>query len=74
MSKGLVNDLCLKQTLAIFQLYRRCQFYWWRKPEYMEETADLLQVTDKLYHIILYRVNLATSGSQFTDDKHCLHR
>jgi len=29
----------------IFQLYRGCQFYWWRKPEYQEKTTDLLQVT-----------------------------
>ena len=49
---------CLTPLSTIFQ------FYWLWKPESPEKTTDLSQLTDKLYHIILYQVYLAMNGVQ----------
>jgi len=63
---------CLTPLSTIFRLHRDAQFYWRKKPEDPEKTTDLSQVTDKLYHIMLY--TSPWSRFELSGDRHWLHR
>ena len=60
---------CLTPLSSVSVLYRGGQFYWWRKSEDPVKTTDLSQVTDKLYHLMLFRVHLGVQTQKCTIGK-----
>ena len=57
---------CVTPLATIFQLYRSSPFYWWRKPEYMKKTTDILPLTDKLITLCCMEYTLPWVGFYLT--------
>ena len=53
-------------TFNNISVYRGGQLNCWRNLDYPKITSNLPQVTDKIYHILLYRVHLAWVGFELT--------
>jgi hypothetical protein len=62
---------CLTSLLAIFQLYSRSRFYWWRKQEDPEKIIDLSLVTDNLLsHNVVHLVLIEIRTHNISGDRH----
>ena len=57
----LVRVMVLNAPFNNISPYRGGQFYWWSKLEYLENTIDLSEDTDKLFHILSYSKHLDMS-------------
>ena len=57
---------CVTPLSTIFPLYRGGQFLLGEETKLSAETLDLLQVTDNLYHIMFYHIQLAWAEFELT--------
>ena len=53
ITSSTTDPWCLTPLSTVFQLYHGIQFYWWMKPEYLDKTTTLSQVTD--CHLYLWQ-------------------
>ena len=63
---GAVRLWCVTLLATILQLYHGGKCSWWRKPEKPDKITHLSQVTDNLYHTMLYRVHISWAGLELT--------
>ena len=64
--RSTVRVMVFNATSTIFQLYMVIRFIGGGNRSIRGKTTDLSQVTDKLYHQMLYRLHLARPGFELT--------
>jgi hypothetical protein len=61
---AVINLLFYTRIIRLWVSNATFKKYWLIKTEYSDKTVNLIQVTDTLYHIRLYRVHLVIRGHQ----------